>query len=930
MSKPLVIVESPAKARTIAKFLGSGYEVEASVGHVRDLPSNAAEIPAAYKAEAWSRLGVNVDDGFKPLYVVSADKKGKIRELKAKLKDASALYLATDEDREGEAISWHLLDILQPKVPVKRMVFHEITKAAIEEAIQNCRDVDTALVDAQEARRILDRLYGYEVSPVLWRKIAPRLSAGRVQSVATRLIVEREKERIAFVSAAWWDAKVTLEHKGASFPASVTALDGVTLAEGRDFGPDGKLLPNSKVQILDEAKARKLSTGLTGAIATVKSIEEDEYASRPKAPFTTSTYQQEAGRKLGMAAKRAMQAAQRLYENGYITYMRTDSISLSSQAIQAARELVAREYGPEYMPKTPRTWEGKSRNAQEAHEAIRPAGEHFRFPKDVASEVGPDEAAAYELIWKRTVASQMVDARMKSVTARFEAPLTNGGKADLVARGKTVLFPGYLRAYVEGTDEPEAEMAEKDVVLPPLAKNDRTNVQKSEPVGHATKPPARFTEAALVQKLEELGIGRPSTYASIIGTIVDREYVVKRGQALVPTPLAFAVVHLMQDLEPTLVDYGFTAEMEESLDQISRGELDRNTFLTRFWSGNKPGLKKIVTERADKIDPRVVNTIPLGVHEGKKISLRVGRYGPYIECEELRASVPEGLAPDEITIPKALELLAAAGKAEDPIGHDTHGQPVYLRIGRFGPYVQLGDDPEDKESKPKRASLFKTMSPKTVTLEQALQLLSLPRKLGVDADGGTITARPGRFGPYLEKVVPGAEKPETRSLQNEEQLLTVTMEQALALFAIPKRGRGTGVAAPPLKELGVDPVSGTPVVIKDGKYGPYATDGTTNASLPKGAVVADFTLEQAAAILADRRAMGGSKKKPARGARRSSPAKASPAKSTAEKATAKDGDPSAAGPKGGTRSPAPKSASKAASAAKKKGGKKAAATTDDE
>ncbi len=891
MSKPLVIVESPAKARTIAKFLGSGYEVEASIGHVRDLPSNASEIPAAYKALAWSRLGVDIENGFKPLYVVSPDKKAKIRDLKAKLKNASALYLATDEDREGEAISWHLLELLEPKVPVKRMVFHEITKAAIHEAIENCRDVDTSLVDAQEARRILDRLYGYEVSPVLWRKIAPRLSAGRVQSVATRLIVEREKERIAFVPARWWDAKVVLEHKGTSFPAEVTALDGVTLAQGRDFGPDGKLNATAKVQILDETKARKLSDGLNGATALATSIEEDEFNSKPKAPFTTSTYQQEAGRKLGMAAKRAMQAAQRLYENGYITYMRTDSITLSAQAIQAARELVTREYGKEYLPPTPRTWTGKSRNAQEAHEAIRPAGDHFRFPKEVAGEVGGDEAAAYELIWKRTVASQMVDARMKSVTARFQAPLSTGGKADLVARGKTVLFPGYLRAYVEGTDEPEAELEEKDVVLPPLSKGDRARVEKSEPLGHSTKPPARFTEAALVQKMEELGIGRPSTYASIIGTITDREYVVKRGQALVPTPLAFAVVHLIHDLEPSLVDYGFTAEMEEHLDQISRGELDRNVFLANFWTGKEPGLKNIVTARADKIDPRVVNTIPLGEHEGKKISLRVGRYGPYIECEELRASVPEGLAPDEITIQKALELLAAAGQAEEPLGQGPDGKFVYLRIGRFGPYVQLGEDPEDKDKdeKPKRASLFKSMTPKTVTLEQALQLLSLPRKLGVESDGSVVTARPGRFGPYLEKVVPGQEKPETRSLTSEEQLLTITLPEAQAIFAIPKRGRGRGPAAPPLKELGVDPNSGSPIVIKDGKYGPYATDGTTNASLPKGTSVEECTLAIAANLLADRRAAGPSskKKKPARAAKKPESAEKAPAKKKATRKKAK-------------------------------------------
>jgi DNA topoisomerase-1 len=584
-----------------------------------------------------------------------------------------------------------------------------------------------------------------------------------------------------------------------------------------------------------------------------------------------------------------MQAAQRLYENGFITYMRTDSVALSAQAIDAARGLVAREYGNEYLPKTPRTWEGKSRNAQEAHEAIRPAGDEFLFPKDVAGEMGPDEAAAYDLIWKRTVASQMVDARMKSVTAKFDAALTNGGKAELVARGKTVLFPGYLRAYVEGTDDPEVELEGQDVVLPPLAKGDRTNVAQADAAGHTTKPPARFTEAGLVQRLEELGIGRPSTYASIIATIIDREYVVKRGQALVPTLLAFAVVHLMQDLDPSLVDYGFTAEMEEHLDAIARGELDRNVFLASFWSGDAPGLKAIVTKRADKIDPRVVNTIGIGAHEGKPVSMRVGRYGPYIEHDEKRATIPEGLAPDEVTMAKALELLAAAGKAEEPIGTAPDGQFVYLRTGRFGPYVQLGEDTGDKEAKPRRASLFKSMTPRTLTLEQALKLLSLPRTLGKDAEGNPVVARAGRFGPYLEKTVAGKEKPETRSLQNEEQLLSVTMEEAEALFAIPKRGRGRGASAPPLKELGVDPTSGSPIVVKDGKYGPYATDGTTNASLPKGVSVEDFDLAQAVSLLADRRANAPAKKKKGGRSARSAPkaAKEAAAKTDGKPATKK-------------------------------------------
>ncbi|HEX6881769.1 MAG TPA: type I DNA topoisomerase [Planctomycetota bacterium] len=867
MPKPLVIVESPAKAKTISKFLGKDWMVEASIGHVRDLPSSAAEIPAAVKGESWARLGVNVDAGYDPLYVVPGEKKAKIRELKAKLKDASALYLATDEDREGEAISWHLLELLQPKVPVKRMVFHEITKAAIAEAVENCRDVDQSLVDAQEARRILDRLYGYEVSPLLWRKIAPRLSAGRVQSVTTRLVVERERERMAFTSAAWWDARVTLEHEGARFPATVTSLDGKALAQGRDFGTDGKLLAGRKVQVLDEAAAGKLARGLAGQRARVERAEEKEYGASPKAPFTTSTLQQEAGRKLGMTAKRAMQAAQRLYENGYITYMRTDSVALSTQAIAAARELVGERYGKEYLPRAPRQWEGKSRNAQEAHEAIRPAGESFRDPAEVERELGGDEARVYDLVWKRTVASQMLDARLKSVTATFDVPLAGGGKAELVARGKTVLFDGFLRAYVEGTDEPDAPAGgEEEAVLPDLARGDEARVAEAQPAGHATKPPARYTEAGLVQKLEELGIGRPSTYASIIGTILDREYVVKRGTALVPTPLAFAVVNLMTELEPTLIDYSFTAGMEEALDAIARGELKRNTFLERFYKGSEPGLHAIVTGKGGEIDAKRVNTIPIGERDGKPIALRVGRYGPYIEHGDARASVPEGLAPDEITLEKAIELLATASQAEEPLGHAKDGAAVYLRTGRFGPYVQLGEDTDDKKKKPKRASLLRTMSPKTLTLEQALKLLSLPRALGDDVDGNPITAALGRFGPYLAKTIPGAEKPDYRNLKSEEQLFTVTLEEARAIYAQPKtfRRRGAGPAAPPLKELGVDPESGGQIVVKDGRYGPYCTDGTTNASLPKDSKVEDFGLTEAVRLLAERREAGPKKKPPKR------------------------------------------------------------------
>jgi DNA topoisomerase-1 len=886
MTKHLVIVESPAKAKTLEKFLGKDFSVLASYGHVRDLPSNAAEIPAKFKGERWARLGVDVDNQYQPLYVVPADQKARIRELKAQLKTADALYLATDEDREGESISWHLLDLLQPKVPVKRMVFHEITKAAIREAVENCRDVDMHLVDAQEARRILDRLYGYEVSPVLWRKIAPRLSAGRVQSVTTRLLVDREQERMAFRSAAWWDAQVTLEHAGQRFPAQVVALDGAPLAQGRDFTSTGALAAGRPVRVLDEAAAGRLAAGLAGRTANVTKVEEKEFSSSPKPPFTTSTLQQEAGRKLGMTAKRAMQSAQRLYENGFITYMRTDSVKLSTQAVDAARALVADRYGAEFLPAAPRVWEGKSRNAQEAHEAIRPAGEAFRAPEEVARELGEADARLYDLIWKRTVASQMKDARHKSLAAHFACALADGGRAELTARGRVVLFEGFLRAYVEGADEPEpngegaAGREPKEAVLPPLAVGNDALVAEARPAGHQTKPPARYTEAGIVQKLEELGIGRPSTYASIIGTILDREYAVKRGSALVPTPLAFAVVRLMLELEPTLVDYSFTAEMESRLDAIALGELERQAFLDDFYRGATPGLHAIVTGRVAGIDPKQVGTIPIGEHEGQAIALRVGRFGPYLESGDRRASVPEGLAPDEITVEKALELLAAASQKEEPIGQAPDGQPVFLRTGRFGPYVQLGEDPKQPDApkgrkakaapkdKPKRASVFKSMDPRRVTLEQALQLLSLPRTLGADADGGTIVARQGRFGPYLEKTVPGAEKAATRSLRSEEELLTVTLEEARALFAIPKRGRGQRAGHAALRELGPDPASGAPIVLKEGKFGPYASDGTTNASLPKGARVDAVTLEEAARLLADRREAGPPPKAKRKGTRK--------------------------------------------------------------
>ncbi|MBL8861038.1 MAG: type I DNA topoisomerase [Planctomycetes bacterium] len=887
MSKPLVIVESPAKAKTIAKFLGRNWTVEASIGHVRDLPSSAAEIPAAIKKEPWGRMGVDVSKDFEPHYIVPGEKKKRIAELRAKLKDATELYLATDEDREGEAISWHLLELLKPKVPVKRMVFHEITQKAIDAALANTREIDAALVDAQESRRILDRLYGYEVSPVMWKKIGPGTSAGRVQSVATRLIVERERERMAFRSASWWDADVELERGGARFPASIVVVDGKTLAQGRDFGSDGKLLAGRSVLVLDEQGATQLAQGLRGVEARVRKVEEKEYKSEPKAPFTTSTLQQEAGRKLGMTAKRAMSAAQSLYQNGYITYMRTDSVALSDQAIAAARSHVEREYGREYLPGSPRLFRGKSKNAQEAHEAIRPAGEVFRTPREVEGEVGGDEARLYELIWKRTVASQMVDARMKSVAATFDATAKGGQRVELVARGRTVLFDGFLRAYVEGQDIAESvDRDDDEAVLPALKQGDAAQVAKADAAGHQTKPPARYTEAGLVQQLEELGIGRPSTYASIIGTIQDREYVEKRGAALVPRPLAFAIVQLMEALAPTLVDYSFTAEMEEELDQISRGELGRQKFLSDFYRGNQPGLHKIVTEHIGSIDPKRVCTIPLGEKDGDPVDLRVGRYGPYLEWRGKRATLPDGIALDEITVDRAVAIIETAKAADEPLGFDPSGVPVYLKTGRFGPYVQLGDEPKPVEEaadagakpkkkgkgkakksdgpKPKRASLLKSMSPKTLTLEQALQLLRLPRELGDDVDGHPIVAALGRFGPYLMKTIPGAEKPDYRNLKTEDQLFSVTLDEARAIYAQPKRGRGRAAAAPPLRELGVDPASGSPVVVKDGKYGLYLTDGTTNVTLPKGMGAEDVALDLAARMLAEKRASGPAKKKPGR------------------------------------------------------------------
>jgi DNA topoisomerase-1 len=928
-AKPLVIVESPAKAKTIAGLLGSDYVVESSIGHIRDLPRRADEVPASVKGESWARLGVDVDNGFKPLYVVSADKKAQVAKLKQLVKQASEVYLASDEDREGESIAWHLLEVLAPQVPVKRMVFHEITRAAIERAVTEWRELDRRLVDAQEARRILDRLYGYEVSPVLWKKIMPRLSAGRVQSVATRMVVERERARMRFSSADWWGLDGTFTTAAPAtdgvpnaFSASLVAVDGVTLASGRDFDDTGALSSPGSVTVLGEAEARGLAAGLEGAPFTVKSMTHKPYRRSPAAPFMTSTLQQEAGRKLRFSSKRAMQIAQRLYEQGWITYMRTDSTTLSSEALAAARAQAVALYGPDYVPAKPRVYERKVKNAQEAHEAIRPAGESFRTPDEASRSLSGDEFRLYDMIWKRTVASQMADANGTSAQVRLVGTATDqvggdGREAEFSASGKVIQFPGFLRAYVEGEDDPDAELADREVHLPPMAEGDPLSVDALEPGSHATQPPARFTEASLVKAMEELGVGRPSTYASVIATILDRGYVWKKGTALVPSFTAFAVVGLLERYFANLVDYGFTASMEDDLDAIASGNEESLPWLTRFYfgsndgaangaangSGNgKPatsrngselGLKREVDTYLGEIDAREINSIPIGAgSDGVDIVARVGRYGPYLQHGDDRVSIPEDLAPDELTPARAEELLAAPS-SDRVLGEDPEtGLPVQVKAGRFGPYVQLGDV-VDGGPKPRTASLFSSMVPATITFEQALELLRIPRVVGTDPEGGEeIVAHNGKFGPYLKKGT------DTRSLATEDQLLTVTVDEALALFAQPKTRRGRN-AAGPLREMGVDSETGQPMVVKDGRFGPYVTDGTTNASLRTGDDVDTLTVERASELLAERRAAGPSSRKKA--AKKKAPAKKSTAK---KKAPAK-------------KTPAPKKAAATKAAAMK-------------
>jgi DNA topoisomerase-1 len=845
--KRLVIVESPAKAKTIAGYLGSDYMVESSIGHIRDLPNNASEIPAKDKDKDWARLGVNVNEGFEPLYVVDSRKKKVVADLKAKLKNADELLLATDEDREGEAIAWHLVQELKPKVPVRRMVFHEITRPAIERALTETRDIDNCLVDAQEARRILDRLYGYEVSPVLWRKVMQGLSAGRVQSVATRLVVERERERMQFVAAEYWDIVATLDP--GTFTARLAAVDGKRVAQGRDFTQDGTLRVKDAVQ-LAEADARDLTSKLDGASFAVTSVEEKPYTRRPAAPFMTSTLQQEASRKLRLSSQQTMRTAQRLYENGYITYMRTDSTTLSESALTAAREQARELYGADSVPAAPRRYERKVKNAQEAHEAIRPAGDRFRTPDQVRRELSNEEFNLYDLIWKRTVASQMADARGQTVSVRIGADASDGRRTEFATAGTVITFRGFLLAYEEGRDDVADDAEEKR--LPPLSEGDALDAKALEPDGHSTSPPSRFTEASLVKALEERGIGRPSTYAAIMGTILDRGYVRKQGQALVPEFLAFAVVNLLERHFSRLVDYEFTARMEDDLDEIAGGDESRTEWLGRFYFGNgsdDDGLKALVEQHLGDIDAREVNTVPLPRTD---IVVRVGKYGPYLERGEDRQTLPPDIAPDELTPERAEEILAQ-GNQEHELGVDPEtGRTIALRAGRYGPYVtELLE--EGSEEKPKTASLLKTMNPETVTLEDALRLLTLPRTLG-EVEGEEVIVTNGRYGPYVKRGK------ESRSLETEEEMFTVTLEQALAKLAQPKQ-RGRRAAAPPLKELGEDPVSKQPVVLKEGRFGPYVTDGETNASLRAGDSVESITPERAAELLQDRRERGPVKKK---------------------------------------------------------------------
>ena len=942
--KTLVIVESATKAKKIQKYLGDDFIVEASVGHIRDLPGRAADIPAKYKKEPWAKLGVNPEDGFTPIYVVDADKKKKVTDLKSKLKQADKLLLATDPDREGEAIAWHLLETLKPKVPVERMVFNEITESAIREAAENTRELDMDLVDAQETRRILDRLYGYEVSPVLWKKVMPRLSAGRVQSVATRVIVERERERMAFIPAEYWDLVAEL-HKGETFDAKLVALDGKRIAQGRDFDDRGRL--KGEAVIVDKQKAHSLADALGTAPMHVTAVEEKPYSRKPYAPFMTSTLQQEAGRKLHFTSARTMRIAQRLYENGHITYMRTDSTSLSKQGLDAARSAARELYGANYVTDAPRTYDRKVKNSQEAHEAIRPAGERFATPGQLAGALDAEEFKLYELIWARTVASQMQDARGTSMKVTVQGD-ADGEACEFAATGRTVTFPGWLRAY--------SDRQANETRLPQLAKGDELATQKVTADGHSTNPPARYTEASLVKKMEELGIGRPSTYASIIKTIQDRGYVFVRGNALVPSWVAFSVVGLLENNFDALVDYDFTSSMEDELDEIAHGNQDRTKWLSGFYFGDadaresmaqalarRGGLKHMIEDNLESIDARAANSLKLfDDAEGRPVVVRVGRYGPYIERvigekdgepEYQRANLPESATPDEITLEMAEKLFATPQSGRELGVNPANGRTVVAKEGRFGPYVtELVRDDErataearaeeviaaeraeedkqraeegkraknwetktaaaqkekrmaqlvDEQLKPATASLFSSMEPSSVTFDEAMQLLSLPREVGEDpADGEMITAQNGRYGPYLKK---GSD---SRSLASEDQIFSITLEEARRIYAEPKR-RGRAAAKPPLKMLGDNDVSGKPMTIKDGRFGPYVTDGETNASLQRGDTPETMTDQRANELLSARRAReaeGGGKKATKKKAAKKKAAKKKATKKAAKKAT---------------------------------------------
>jgi DNA topoisomerase-1 len=848
--KKLVIVESPAKARKIGGYLGNDYIVEASIGHIRDLPQRAADIPKEYKKFPWSREGVDVENDFAPLYVINPDKKQKVQELKDLLKESDELILATDEDREGEAIAWHLMEILRPKVPVKRMVFNEITKDAILKAVNETRDIDQRLVDAQETRRVLDRLFGYRLSPVLWKKVMPRISAGRVQSVATRLIVERERERMAFIASTWWDLTALTDQ---NFNARLISVDSKRLATTNDFDSNGALKEKSANQILllDEPQASQLASSLKGEKLTVKSIEESPRTERPKPPFTTSTMQQDAGSRLGWGAQLTMRIAQSLYEGGFITYMRTDSVNLSETAIKAARSSAKSLYGADHIPDSPRFYEGKTKNAQEAHEAIRPAGDIFKTPGELAPELTRDQLALYDLIWKRTVASQMSDAKKMQARVDFDVKTTEGKDLVFRANGSVVTFPGFLAAYEDVTDEKNDD--ESDKRLPPMQEGQKINVSEYKFESHETKPPARYTEPTLVKKLEELGIGRPSTFASIIQTIQDRGYVVKRGRALVPTFLAFSVTGLLEQHFSKLVDYEFTASMEEDLDKIANGEAERIHWLTNFFYGHEdqPGLQDLAADLGS-IDAQQINTMKMG----EDIEIRVGRYGAYLQQgqgdERKFANIPEGMAPDELTLSKAIELLAAPS-GERELGTDpSTSLPIIAKSGRFGPYITEvlpeQEGKKKKEVKAKTASLLSTMTLDTVTLDDALKLLSLPKVLGTDSETGEeITVQNGRYGPYLKRGT------DSRTLTSEDQLFSITLDEAEEIYKQPKV-RKRGVAKPPLKDLGVDPETKRQIIIKDGRFGMYVTDGETNATLRRGDTVEAMTIERALELLAGRRA----------------------------------------------------------------------------